>query len=465
MIKNTKIFSFLILVIFLPTVTFADTASSSSTSGINTNDINNTSTQPVNIPTIIVQIQNAKNILASTALDHVLAPVYKNVKNSKTKKTTKVISSYSLIKKEIALAVLDPQTQQTSIVKGWQSGKNMTFNNPDFDISLVSFNGVNSKFQINKPNGGTVLALKYLISKIEKGTKTSIENSLSEAVYVPYSINLNKPEIALYGENYISGIIKNVAEDIKNLPSQSVSGKTIPQAINPSLIRALVYAEHTDTSVISRGNVNETINQLNILFATNLGDAYKYSVSSAGARGIAQFMPATYNSLVNRHPEASLISDFVSGMNDHYNSIKAMYLLLDDYAGAVRVKAQNGFAEGQVFDYGAASYNGGVARVTKAINTFGQDWNKDQSNLLTSLQSQASSLKSQVSGIKNKIKNTSDKKTKNALLSQLNSTNSQLASANSQIQNIKSGALRNETVNYLQKIYKVIPVFNDNIQI
>lgn len=403
--------------------------------------------QTPSVPPIIAAVKEAKIKLASITLNHALSPVYKNVKNKKTGKTEKIISSYKLGDKDIALAILDPNTNQTILTVGRQNGKKMTFQDPAVDVSLVTFNGVNSKFKVNFPSNGQIVALKYLISPKESGSKTAIEQSLYEAVYVPYSQSFNDPTVLAYGSDYLNGVINKVAEVLKNIPSNSVPGKTITEAITPALIKSLVYAEHTDTGkVLNSTDIKSTIDQLNIVFALNEGDAYKYSVSTANARGIAQFIPSTYVSLTKRHADANLIPDFVAGMSDHENSIKAMYLLLDDYAGTVRVKAKLGFTEGRVFEYGAASYNGGTTRVAKAVNLFGDTWNEDRSG-------QENATKLAIANLKSKIKKTSDKKTKVSLQVQLAEENTKLA-------NLQSGTLRNETVNYLKKIYKVIQYFN-----
>jgi len=473
MIAKIKIFAFIFFVstFSLPFSAFADTATSTPVIATTTPNTAST-TQPTVlglqtplIPPLIGQIKEAKAKLSSVVLNHDLAAVYKNVKNKKTGKTEKVVSKYNLTAKDIALAVLDPTTGSVDIVVGMQTGKKMSFQNTSADVTLVRFNGVNSKFQVNSPANGQVIALKYLITGPESGSKKQIESALQEAVYVPYSPDFAQNDILNYGANYLDGIIKKVAADLQQIPSSAVPGETITQAIKPSFIKALVYAEHSDTNqVLKLNDVAGTVNQLNILFALNEGDAYKYSVSTAGARGIAQFMPATYASLVQRHADAALIPDFVAGMSDHENSIKAMYLLLDDYAGDVRVKAAQGFASGRVFDYGAASYNGGTTRVARAVNAFGDSWNEDRSALVNSLQSQVNSLTYQAKSLKKKISAAKDKKTKAPLQGELSAVQSQLASANSQLASTKSATLKNETVNYLQKIYKVIQVFNSNAE-
>lgn len=411
------------------------------------------SIQTPSIPPIIASVKLAKEQLANVTLNHELLAVYK--------KNTKKLLRYDLGNKDIALAILDPITNSTYITIGRQKGKTMVFPDTNVDVKLIKFNGVNSKFQVNRPAGGKIVALKYLISNPESGSKAKIEAGLSPSIYVPFSSDFSQPDVLTYGANYLNSIITQVTNELKYLPSNSIPGKEITQAIPPALIKALVYAEHTDTGQVLYGNNTQgTIDQLNILFALNEGDAYKYSVSSAGARGIAQFMPGTYKGLVDRHPEAGLIKDFVEGMSDHKNSIKAMYMLLDDYAGTVRVKAANSFAEGRVFEYGAASYNGGTTRVARAVNTFGTDWNLNNSNRVGVLQTQVNTLTSQVKSLKAKIKK-AGKIEKASLQTELSSTQNQLAVATDQLTNYKSAILRNETVNYLNKIYKVIQFFND----
>jgi Type IV secretion system proteins len=447
----------------------ADSSTTSTTSAISlTQPAQATSTQgnvlgleaPA-VPPLIQEINNAKGLLANITLNHSLIPIYKNLKNKKTGKVTKTLSGYELGDKDIALAILDPSSNNIVITVGRLNGKTMVFPDPAVNVKLTNFNGVNSKFEVDQPANGTVLALKYLISGPDSGGKAAIENALSPAIYVPYSQNLDTPEIISYGQNYLNGVINTVTQQLYGLPSHAIPGETITQAVPPTFIKSLVYAEHSDTASILNGNAQGALDQMNILLALNGPDTYKYSVSTASARGIAQFVPSTYTALVARHPEAFLIPDFTTGMQDHINSIKAMYLLLDDYAGDVRVEASQGFVAARVFDYGAASYNGGVTRVAKAVNAFGDNWNADNSAQINALTGQITNNKYQITSLKAKIKKTADKKTKAALQAQLTSAQNQLASSNNQLATLQSSSLRNETVNYLAKIYKVIQFFNE----
>jgi len=441
------------------TSTIISTATSTTTSATTTA----TGLEAPAVPPIIQEINSAKTLLAGITLNHQLIPVYKNVKNKKTGKTTKTISKYNLGDKDIALAILNPATGNVITTVGRLNGASMVFPDPAVSVKLTNFNGVNSRFEVDQPQGGTVLALKYLISNPDSGSKAAIEAGLSPSIYVPYSQNLDTPDVVAYGQNYLNGVINTVAQQLYGLPSHAIPGETITQAVPPAFIKSLVYAEHSDTSSIMNGNAQGALDQMNILLALNGPDTYKYSVSNDGyaSRGIAQFVKSTYGSLVQRHPEAFLNPDYVAAMQDHATSIKAMYLLLDDYAGDVRVSAPDGFLQSRVFDYGAASYNAGTTRVAKAVENFGDSWNQDRSAQINALSAQISNYKYQISSLKTKIKKTSDKKTKASLQSQLAAASANLSTSSSQLTTLEASSLKNATVNYLAKIYKVIQYFND----
>ena len=460
---------FIILITFFLAPLFAHADSTSTPPAASSTPVNTNSTTflPVGlqapvIPAIIQQINQAKGLLSNVTLNHSLVAIYKSAKSKKTGKISSVITKYQIGDKDIALAILDPQSGNIIITKGRLNGKSMVFPDPAVNVKLTNFNGVNSRFEVDSPAGGTVLALKYLISNPDTGSKAAIEKGLSPSVYVPYSQNLDTPEVTAYGQAYLDGVINTVAQQLQNFPSNAVVGKTVTQAVPPAMIKALVYAEHSDTTAVLNGNAQNTLDQMNILLALNGPDTYKYSVSNDGyaSRGISQFVKSTYESLVSRHPDAGLNPDYVAAMQDHVTSIKAMYLLLDDYAGDVRIKAPMGFVASRVFDYGAASYNGGTTRVAKAVNQFGDSWNADRSGQINALQSQVNSLTYQVKSLKSKVKSTKDKTTKANLQTQLANTQNQLADDTSQLSDMQSATLRNGTINYLAKIYKVIQFFN-----
>ncbi len=108
-----------------------------------------------------------------------------------------------------------------------------------------------------------------------------------------------------------------------------------------------------------------TIDRVYATIGLNPGAAYNYSRSSAGALGLFQFIPSTYNSLAKQG--YGLKPNFEEGMRDHQNAMKAaaiyMDIILAQYPAAVR--AAN--TDLKTFEYIAAGYNGGYGRVKTAI--------------------------------------------------------------------------------------------------
>jgi len=448
-IKNIPI---TILVLFLlslfPSVSLADTATGAPTSLITADVLD---LQTPEIPSLIAKIKEAKELLTPIKANYQLKPVYKGKK----------VVGYSLGLRDLFVAILDPTTGAITITGAMQNGKTFTFPDKNFDIKLVRFNGVNSRFQVNSPKGGQVIALKYLITPVESGSKSSIEGALYEALYTPYTPFLDQPEVIAYGSKYLDNLIADVSQHLHSYPSVSISGKTILEAINPSLIKALVLAEHTDSGeLLKTTDPAGVINRVKVLFATNEGDTYRYSGSSAGALGISQFISSTYLGLVKRHPNANLINDFKLGMADHITSIKATYILLDDYIQSVQVRASAGFIPGQSFDYGVAAYNAGVVRIARAINSFGSNWNSDPETLLSVKQGDVSSLAATVEALRQKTLATKNSTEKTAFQKELAAMRITLADSKKELTNIESATLKDETRGYLQKIYNVISTIN-----
>ncbi|MBP9686212.1 MAG: transglycosylase SLT domain-containing protein [Candidatus Doudnabacteria bacterium] len=406
---------------------------------------------------LLEKVTQAKQLLEPIKLNYALTPQYKTVKKKK------VLSHYTLTIKDLAVAVYDPATGTILTTSAMQRGSEFEFPDRNFDIKKIRFNGVNTRFQVNKPAGGLVVALKYLITPVESGSKVAIEQAMYPALYTPYAPELTGIETSTAGDAYLTGVIQSAAAALQNKSSVSVPGKTIPEAIKPELVRALLYAEHMDTAeFINTTNTQSLIDKVNVLLATNKGDTWKYSVSSAGAAGISQFIPSTYASLVKRHTDVALVSDFVAGMRDHVNAVKATFILLDDYIKAVQDRAPEYFLSGHAFDYGVAAYNGGPARVALAAKQFGTAWYEDQSAKLAPYDEQIALQAKVVQGLQSQIKKTTAKTQKSKLQATLKTEQAKLDQAKAERAALDKAILRNETVNYVLKIHRLVQVFNAN---
>jgi hypothetical protein len=369
-----------------------------------------TATPSATADPLLTQIKQAKDLLGPIKLNYALTPHYKSVIQPRSKTKKQVVQNYTLDAKDLALAIFDPQTGAIKITTGMQQGTSVNFPDKSVDIDVVRFNGVNTRFSVNKPAGGKVLALKYLITPTESGSKSQIEKDIYAGVYVPYSPELATPEVSAYGAKYLDSVITAAVTELQNTPSVSVPGQTVPSAIQPQLVRALLYAEHMDTGeFLANSNTQQLIDKINVLLAGNEGETWKYSVSSAGAAGISQFIPSTYASLVKRHPEANLIPDFVSGMRNHVNGVKATFLLLDDYISEVKSRSGSAFLAAHSFDYGVAAYNGGPVRVARATIAYGPLWSQDHSADLAPLQDKLTRQTAVVNTLKAQLKKTKKK--------------------------------------------------------
>ncbi len=422
-------------------------------------------TELANSSQLVQQIKQAKILLQNVNLNYALNPHYKTVKAGKGKKakTKQVLTNYTLDAKDIALAILNPSTGQILVTKGMQQDEDFTFPDQNFDIDLVNFNGVNSQFQVNKPAGGIVIAIKYLVTGPTSGSQSSILSAMDPAVYVPYTSQLNQPDVTAYGQAYLNSQIKEAAAELGNIPSVSQPGETVVQAVKPSLIKALLYAEHMDTTeFIYTPDTQKLIDKVNVLYAGNEGDTFKYSGSSAGALGIAQFIPSTYQVIVNSHPDAHLIPAFEDGMRNHVNAIKAEYLLIDDYIAQVHTRIPDQFNPAYAWDYGAASYNGGVGRVAKAVQTYGQNWTADHTAQINSLQASIGAQQGAISQLRSQLKHAKKKADKATLKTQIQAAQVQMSSLQNQLSSVREASLKNETVLYLEKMHKLIQIFNDD---
>jgi hypothetical protein len=105
------------------------------------------------------------------------------------------------------------------------------------------------------------------------------------------------------------------------------------EAIDPAVVdvaERLCHVEHTDHKRFLSEDSAALFDEIRTLYALNAGDTYRFSVSSAGAGGMVQMIPPTYEAIREQYPEAELKADFVEGMRDHANAARAMLLYMQN---------------------------------------------------------------------------------------------------------------------------------------
>src|SRR4030095_6218697 len=136
-------------------------------------------------------------------------------------------------------------------------------------------------------------------------------------LYMSTHPGLGTPEVVNAGRYYVRNVIEIARERLKE------KGITIQPKIADIAERLLTvrHAAHTRCPTELHQNI---CNDIFTLYALNEGQTYRYSVSSAGAGGMVQMIPATYRMVRSWHPNVPLIPDFVEGMRNDDNTTEAM---------------------------------------------------------------------------------------------------------------------------------------------
>lgn len=295
---------------------------------------------------------------------------YHEEKSGKRQKKGKHVSKRG-IDYDIDFAVGNLATGEIEIVKiPRSSAQKATTTVPlkkgPFTLTFEKWNGCNTPFEVKKPDGYAVLALRCLLGK---------GKNIESLVYTPYTKDIDTTELRDVGYTYLQKKLIDAASDLKKLGVMSTSfpGEFASDAVPVSVAFRLALIEHIEPSLIHVVPIAELINKVLVIVAANQGEAYSTSMSKAGAYGQFQFIPKTYKVMVGRYPKAHLIKDFRLGMQNHLNAAKASLLLFDSDLAVADLPLRRALRANpnDLALYLAAAYNGGAGRAVKAIKKNG----------------------------------------------------------------------------------------------
>jgi hypothetical protein len=179
------------------------------------------------------------------------------------------------------------------------------------------------------------------------------------------------PELAASGETYVTTMLERAASDL------AAQGVVIPRDV-VNVAAHLVVVEHTDHKRFLNESRPDISREVLALYALNRGDTYRYSVSSAGAGGMIQMIPKTYQAIREHHPNVSLDADFVSGMQNHENALKAMLLYINDTWNFLQNQdeVQQALVSGSATktELLAAGYNSNPYKLPSYLSNGGNGW-------------------------------------------------------------------------------------------
>jgi len=277
-----------------------------------------------------------------------------------------------IVGREMAIAVLDGEGE-LRIARAIKRDPGFEVLTPGFILSMRRENGINSDIACIDPVGGKVVAVKYPVSN--EGNRFGPGESVIEAVYTPYSAEIKTEDVIKHGLDVQNGFIEKAYSRLKDrgVLSRAFPGQRVVEVIPKDVLKVLLLNEHIDPSEFKGASLTKPlVERVLTVIATNRDMAYAYSISPAGARGLVQMIPSTYNLLLNRYSSAGLRSNFAQAVADPINAVMAQVLLCDSDWESIR--SRNDLPAERVGPYLAAAYNGGVGRVLTALSNDEMDW-------------------------------------------------------------------------------------------
>lgn len=247
-----------------------------------------------------------------------------------------------------------------------------------FVIGRDRENGVNTPFTVRSPEGYAVFAIRRAIRE---------GDSFREIVYTPYSKAIDNAVTRWLGRRFLIRAIREAQDDLRlrRVRSRAYRGMSVADVVPVETALTLSVIEHVDPERFryamaspKPGLVACLVDEVFVTVAANRSEAYAYSVSSAGARGLFQFTRSTYDGLRKEYPEAGLEPDFIRGMRDPKNAAKASLLLFDSDLSRLSIRRRERYREHseEMGEYLAAAYNWGSPRVNDAMRQCGPTWEK-----------------------------------------------------------------------------------------
>ncbi|HEV2915438.1 MAG TPA: hypothetical protein VGX92_19315 [Pyrinomonadaceae bacterium] len=232
-------------------------------------------------------------------------------------------------------------------------------------LRVLRANGVNTAVTLFDEAGHSLapLLVEY---PIERGGRFQ-----EMAYYTSGHPSLLSPEVVKAGQLYVRTMIDLAARRLRD------KGVTI----SPDLLdvaERLCVVEHTDHDRFRRENRIALYEEIFALYALNELDTYRYAVSFAGAGGMVQMIPSTYQMIRRMHPGIGLNPDFVYGMRNHGNALEAMLLYMNDTWNLLAANPDVDYALKAKLatqpELLAAGYNSNPARLPGYINRGGASW-------------------------------------------------------------------------------------------
>lgn len=351
---------------------------------------------PVKSWNFLDKVQEAKDLVASSSLDLKVGKkdiVYYERRITLSRgipvETKKRLTDPE---REIALVILDINSGELHLIKITERGNELTY--PiGYEIENVErSNGItnnawntcrkviepeNKAVILNVwPHYVTIKVAKPVRNKAGKVIRTNYVNKevVENVVYVPYCEEIHLPELVESGQKYRKSVPKQAAEILRErrVKSKAFPDKLIAEVIDEGKYLKIEYfeglplVEHMDYGEFTL-DPRKSAERVDVIFGTNLNQAYNLTCSGAKACGALQYTKKTWNSMDRGYPSADLPL-FEVGVRDHVTSVVAAMLLFDNNLAAALKEFGPKILDDPVRlgEMGFAHYNGGTVRPNKS---------------------------------------------------------------------------------------------------
>ena len=273
----------------------------------------------------------------------------------------------------VTIAALLPETsqihlirvnKQTFLTKGSALSAVSTMGLP-VQLHVVRANGVNTAVTIFDDKNRSLLPLIVEFPIERRGVFREM------AYYTSAHPALLSADLTKSGQTYVNSMVDLAAKRLRERGTPIASSLV-------EIAKHLCVVEHVDHDRFRNENRIALFEEIYTLYALNELDTYRYSVSSAGAGGMVQMIPWTYNLMRQRHPGVGLNPDFVAGMRNHGNALEAMLLYMQDTWNDLSANedVQSAIAAKQATptEIIAAGYNSNAAKIPGYIRRGGAGW-------------------------------------------------------------------------------------------
>ena len=320
---------------------------------------------------LLKKIEDGRDELKKESVQMIMGTVgTRRIRISRRKYTEVPVTG--IVGREMAVAILEPDGE-IRIARAIKRDPGFEVLTPGFILHMRRENGINSDIACITPAGGKVVAVKYPVSN--EGNRFGPGELVIQAIYTPYSGEIKTEEVIKRGIDVKDEFIDKAYRRLRDrgVLSRAFPGRRVVDVIPKDILRVLLLNEHIDPGEFKSAALTKPlVERVLTVIGTNRDNAYAYSVSSAGARGLVQMIPSTYSLLLARYVSAGLKSNFAAAVSDPINAVMAQVLLCDSDWESIRTRVD--VPVERIGPYLAAAYNGGVGRVLTALSNEEMEW-------------------------------------------------------------------------------------------